>query len=218
MLFRSHIDYEVDEKAKTVTVKIIKLNECRAIKPRYYVGVDAVDKYLRRFLPSRNFGTHVVSTNKGMLGHKETVKNYRDWGIPLGRRFRALKLWFVIRSYGVEGIQSIIRYHIELAADLEKKIKEHPQFELLAPRSLNLLCFRFVPNKVLNTEDINRLNQNILESLNSGGKLYLTHTKLNGKYVLRMQIGQTNVHKRHVDSAWELIQQTAIKINEKKSS
>lgn len=149
---------------------------------------------------------------------KETVKNYRDWGIPLGRRFRALKLWFVIRSYGVEGIQSIIRYHIELAADLEKQIKEHPQFELLAPRSLNLLCFRFVSNKEFNPEDINQLNQNILESLNAGGKLYLTHTKLHGKYVLRMQIGQTNVHKRDVDSAWELIQQTAKELNNNKKS
>ncbi len=149
---------------------------------------------------------------------KETVKNYRDWGIPLGRRFRALKLWFVIRSYGVEGIQSKIRYHIELASDLEKKIKEHPQFELLAPRSLNLLCFRFVPNRQLNSEKLNELNQKILESLNASGKLFVTHTKLHGKYVLRMQIGQTEVNKTHVDSAWKLIQQTAKELNNHKKS
>jgi len=70
-----HLDYEVDEEAKTVTVKIIKLNECKAIKPRYYVGVDSIDKYLRRFLPSRNFGSLVISTNKGLLSHKDAVKN-----------------------------------------------------------------------------------------------------------------------------------------------
>ena len=70
-----HIDYEVDEEAKTVSVKIIKLNECRAVKPRYYVGVADIDKYLRRFLPSRNFGSLVISTNQGLLNHKDTVKN-----------------------------------------------------------------------------------------------------------------------------------------------
>ena len=72
---KGHIDYEVDEEAKTVTVKVIKLNECRAVKPRYFVGVDGIDKYLRRFLPSRNFGSLVISTNKGLLDHKEAVKN-----------------------------------------------------------------------------------------------------------------------------------------------
>ena len=70
-----HIDYSVDENAKTVTVSIIKLNECRAVKPRYYAGVADVDKYLRRYLPSRNFGNLIISTNKGLLNHKEAVKN-----------------------------------------------------------------------------------------------------------------------------------------------
>ena len=74
MKSRGHIDYTVDEEAKTVTVKLIKLNECRAVKPRYFVGVGDIDKYLRRFLPSRNFGTLVISTNKGMLGHADAVK------------------------------------------------------------------------------------------------------------------------------------------------
>ncbi|MBU2576858.1 MAG: 30S ribosomal protein S8 [Nanoarchaeota archaeon] len=72
---KGNIDYEVNEEAKTVSVKIIKLNECKAIKPRYYVGVDDIDKYLRRFLPSRNFGSLVISTNQGLLNHKEAVKN-----------------------------------------------------------------------------------------------------------------------------------------------
>ena len=75
MKAQGHVDYEVDEEAKTVTVRIIKLNECKAIKPRYYVGVDGIDKYLRRFLPSRNFGSLVISTNQGLLNHKDAVKN-----------------------------------------------------------------------------------------------------------------------------------------------
>jgi ribosomal protein S8 len=74
MKVRGHIDYEADNESKTVTVKILKLNECRAVKPRYFVGVGDIDKYLRRFLPSRNFGTLVISTNKGMLDQKEAVK------------------------------------------------------------------------------------------------------------------------------------------------
>ena len=72
---KGHIDYEVDEEAKIVTVKIIKLNECKAIKPRYYVDVAGIDKYLRRFLPSRNFGSLIISTNQGLLNHKDAVKN-----------------------------------------------------------------------------------------------------------------------------------------------
>jgi ribosomal protein S8 len=75
MKSKGHIDYEVNEEEKTVTVKIVKLNECRAIKPRYYAGVDDIDKYLRRFLPSRNFGSLIISTNKGLLDHKDAVKN-----------------------------------------------------------------------------------------------------------------------------------------------
>jgi len=75
MKSKGHIEYEVNEEAKTVSVNIIKLNECRAIKPRYYAGVADIDKYLRRFLPSRNFGNLVISTNKGLLSHKDSVKN-----------------------------------------------------------------------------------------------------------------------------------------------
>jgi len=75
MKSNGHIEYEVDEEAKTVSVTIVKLNECRAVKPRYYTGVADVDKYLRRFLPSRNFGSLVISTNKGLMNHKDAVTN-----------------------------------------------------------------------------------------------------------------------------------------------
>ena len=75
MKVKGHIDYEVNKKDKSVAVKIIKLNKCKAVKPRYYVSVDEIDKYLRRFLPSRKFGNLIISTNKGLLDHKQAIEN-----------------------------------------------------------------------------------------------------------------------------------------------
>jgi aromatic-L-amino-acid decarboxylase len=137
------------------------------------------------------------------------VNNYRDWGIQLGRRFRALKLWFVIRSFGVLGLQEKIRTHIRLAQDLATAIKGLQDFELLAPVPLNTVCFRYRPHHIHDTERLNRINAALLESLNKTGRLYLTHTKLNEIFTLRMVIGQTAVRQDHVDRAWQLIESTA---------
>jgi len=137
------------------------------------------------------------------------VNNYRDWGIQLGRRFRALKLWFVIRSYGVNGLQQLIRKHIGIAQQLAKWISSSDDFELLAPVPLNTLCFRYRPSGTQATEDLNPINEALLQRLNATGRIYLTHTKLAGAYALRMAIGQTTVEERHVRAAWELIQCTA---------
>lgn len=142
----------------------------------------------------------------------QRVKNYRDWGIPLGRRFRALKLWFVLRSFGVEGLQRKIRHHIELTQRLTKKIETHPDFELLAPVPLNTLCFRFHPSHILDEEKLNELNEELLNDIQQSGKLFLTHTKLGEKYTIRMVIGNTNVEQRHVAEAWSLIQSLASKL------
>ncbi len=140
-------------------------------------------------------------------GTRGQVNDYRDWGIQLGRRFRALKLWFVIRSFGLDGLQAKIRSHIELAKWFEEQILEFPHFELMAGRTLSVVCFRYHPNGIIETESLNRLNEDLLRSINSTGKIYLTHTKLNGNYVLRMSIAQTGVEKRHVERAWELIKE-----------
>jgi aromatic-L-amino-acid decarboxylase len=139
----------------------------------------------------------------------EQVHNYRDWGIQLGRRFRALKLWFVIRSYGVRGLQETIRAHIAMARQLATTIQASPDFELLAPAPLNLICFRYHPRHITDPARLDALNAQILESLNKSGKLYLSHTKLGGRYALRLVIGQTTVQQRHVDAAWEQITATA---------
>jgi aromatic-L-amino-acid decarboxylase len=129
------------------------------------------------------------------------VIDYRDWHVPLGRRFRALKLWFVIRHYGVEGLRHHVRRHVELAQRFADWVREDERFELAAPVPLNLVCFRHRGGDAVNEE--------LLKKLNASGKLYLTHTKLASRYTLRMSIGQTHTEERHVRAAWELIQSYA---------
>jgi aromatic-L-amino-acid decarboxylase len=136
------------------------------------------------------------------------VNDYRDWGVPLGRRFRALKLWSVIRSYGVKGLQEKVRYHIEIAARLADMIKSEPDFEILAPVTISVVCFRYKPSGRYE-EEINSLNEKLNHKLNDSGKIYLTHTSLKGKYTLRMVTAQTNVTLEHVEKAWSLIKSTA---------
>jgi aromatic-L-amino-acid decarboxylase len=135
----------------------------------------------------------------------ERVKNYRDWGIPLGRRFRALKLWFVMRSYGIEGLQEKIRQHIQFGQQLKEEIVTHDHFELLAPVPLNTICFRFHPHHIEDEKKLNELNEKLLNQIQDSGKLFLTHTKLDGKYTIRIVMGNTNLEQHHVDEAWKLI-------------
>jgi len=136
------------------------------------------------------------------------VNDYRDWGVPLGRRFRALKLWSVIRSYGTEGLRDKIRYHIRIAAHLSEMISKEADFEILAPVIISVVCFRYIPAGYSN-DQINALNEKLNHQLNDSGKLYLTHTVLNGKYTLRMVTAQTNVTLEHVEKAWDTIKKTA---------
>lgn len=134
------------------------------------------------------------------------VIDYRDWHIQLGRRFRSLKLWFVIRHYGVEGLQYHIREHVRLAQQFVTWVRGDARFELAAPATLNLVCFR------LKSGDAD--NQRLMDRLNASGDLYLTHTKLDGRFTLRMCIGQTNTQAHHVERAWERIQQETAKLGE----
>ncbi len=129
------------------------------------------------------------------------VFDYRDWHIPLGRRFRALKLWFVIRHYGIGGLQFHVRRHVGNAQQLVQWVKDDPHFELAAPVPLNLICFRHKRG--------DEFNQRLMDRLNRSGALFLTHTKLDGKFTLRLCVGQTNTEARHVERAWKTIQETA---------
>lgn len=139
----------------------------------------------------------------------ERVTNYRDWGIQLGRRFRALKLWFVIRAYGVEGLRAMIREHIALADDVARRIEDAPDFELVTPRSLALFSFRYRPEGMAEGEALDALNARLFETLNDTGRLYFTQNKVDGRFVIRWVIGQTMTRRRHVEAAWDLVQQTA---------
>lgn len=141
-------------------------------------------------------------------GSRGLVNDYRDWGVALGRRFRALKLWFVIRNFGVAGITERVRKHIELAQWLTEQINATPDFELLTNTRFSLVCFRYKPENVTDEEQINNLNIQLEQNLNNSGKIYITHTKLSGKYTLRLVIAQTYVEERHVKSAWQLILNT----------
>jgi aromatic-L-amino-acid decarboxylase len=130
-----------------------------------------------------------------------TVIDYRDWHVQLGRRFRSLKLWFVIRHYGVEGLQHHIRQHVKLAQEFAGWVEEDPRFELASPAPLNLVCFRHLAG--------DEANQQIMEQINQDGEAYLTQTKLDDRFTLRLCIGQTNTEAEHVSKVWNLIMDQA---------
>jgi aromatic-L-amino-acid decarboxylase len=141
---------------------------------------------------------------KNQATESGAVFDYRDWQIPLGRRFRSLKLWFVIRHYGVEGLQFHVRQHVATAQSFAGWVKKDDRFELAAPVPLNLVCFRYRGSE--------QENQRLMDRLNQSGDLYLTHTRLGDQFVLRFCVGQTNTTTKHVERAWQRIQEEAAKL------
>ena len=127
------------------------------------------------------------------------VLDYRDWHVPLGRRFRALKLWFVLRWYGVDGVREHIRTGVGLAQRFAAAMEADDRFEIVAPHPLSLVCFR------LKTDD-DGPNEDLLRAVNATGRCLLTHTRVAGRYVLRLAVGAPATRERHVDEAWRLIQ------------
>ncbi len=139
------------------------------------------------------------------------VKNYRDWGVPLGRRFRALKLWFVIREIGVNGIREKLQKHIDLGKWLSIQVNKHNKFELLAPVVLNTVCFRYINSEI---PDLDVFNEKIMNTVNKTGQLFFTQTKLKGRFSLRLAFGNTNLEQKHVENAWKLIQEKALELEQ----
>ena len=129
------------------------------------------------------------------------VVDYRDWEIPLGRRFRALKLWFVMRHYGLEGLRAHIRRHVAWAAELNDWVADDDRFELVAPTALSLVCFRHT--------DGDEATQRVLDAVNQSGQAFLTHTNLNDQLVIRVAIGSPQTERHHVEGLWNLIQSAA---------
>ncbi|WMV18300.1 hypothetical protein MTR67_011685 [Solanum verrucosum] len=156
--------------------------------------------------------TNALSTNPECLRNKATELNqvidYKDWQIALSRRFRALKLWLVLRSYGVTNLRNLIRSHVNMAKHFEGLIATDKRFEIFVPRKFAMVCFRISP-LVLNEKEVNMFNTKLVESINSCGKLYLTHGVVGGTYIIRFAIGASLTHYRHVDVAWKVIQDHA---------
>jgi aromatic-L-amino-acid/L-tryptophan decarboxylase len=142
--------------------------------------------------------------------HDPDVVNYRDWGVQLGRRFRALKLWFVIRSYGVEGLRALIRKHIALGQQFAGWVEAAPDFDLLAPVPLGLVCFRHRPvGWATDDPRLDRHNRDLLARVNASGRVFLTHTMLGGRFAIRLAVGQRCTELEHVKEAWELLRAAA---------
>ena len=138
---------------------------------------------------------------------EEGSQDFMNYGLQLGRRFRALKLWLVIRMYGVKGIQDVLRNHIEIAGNFARWVRESSDFELMAPTPFSTVCFRAKPAGVPE-ESLDALNEKIMHAVNQTGEIYISHTKLFNKLTLRLAIGNLKTEKRHIERAWELLQNT----------
>jgi aromatic-L-amino-acid decarboxylase len=134
--------------------------------------------------------------------------NFMEYAIPLGRRFRALKLWFVMRYFGRNGLAALLREHIRLAQWFAEHVDAHPGFERMAPTPFSLVCFRYRPLNA-NPEQLDELNQRLLDAINASGEFFLSHTKLGGVFILRLAIGNIHTARRHVERLWALCQREA---------
>jgi aromatic-L-amino-acid decarboxylase len=137
------------------------------------------------------------------------VVNYMDWGVQLGRRFRALKLWFVLRSYGARQLREMVAGHLALAREFAAWIEADPEWELLAPVPLNTVCFRWRPAGVVGIEALNERNAALMAHVNREGTIYLTHTKLDEITTLRLAVGQRATGREHVQQAWDALRSAA---------
>jgi aromatic-L-amino-acid/L-tryptophan decarboxylase len=135
--------------------------------------------------------------------------NLMDYGVALGRRFRSLKLWMVLRAYGADGLAAIIAGHVALAQRLEAAIRTEPGWELLAPVPFSTVCFRHNPGGSGDEADLRRRNEAILERVNATGRVFISHTELGGRYALRVAIGNLATSAEHVDRAWDLLRSAA---------
>ncbi len=142
----------------------------------------------------------------------DRVIDYRNRSVPLGRRFRALKLWFVIRYYGVAGLQAHVRRHIDWAEDLERRVRTTPGFVPAAPRSLSLVTFRYHPDGSLEGAALDRMNRNLLAAVNEGGRVYLSPCEVDGRVALRLAVGAPGTAARHVAEAWDHIVEQAARL------
>jgi aromatic-L-amino-acid decarboxylase len=138
------------------------------------------------------------------------VVDFRDWQVPLGRRFRALKLWAVVHGVGLSGLRAHIRGHVAMAAGLADRVRADPAFELAAEPSLALVCLRVVTGAGPEADDA--ASREVLERVNRSGAAFLTHTAVEGRYAIRVAIGSVSTRGEHVDELWGLLRAEAARV------
>jgi aromatic-L-amino-acid decarboxylase len=169
-----------------------------------FVPVDLSAFYCRRMDDMRALFT--VTPDYLKPSHDETVHNLSDTGLALGRRFRALKLWMTLRSYGADGIRSILARHIALAQQFAGWVDRHDDFERLAPVPFSVVCFRWRPVNIASSpEALDRANEQLLDRVNATGEVFLSRTKIGGRTALRLAIGNLSTAEHHVRRAWDLL-------------
>jgi aromatic-L-amino-acid/L-tryptophan decarboxylase len=136
----------------------------------------------------------------------DDAENYMDYSVSLGRRFRALKLWFVLRYFGQEGLAARLREHLRLAQWFAGLVDAHPAFERLAPVPLSVVCFRAHPAGVDDEAALNELNEALMHAVNQTGDAFLTHTKLDGRFAMRMVISHLRTDEMHILRTWQIVQ------------
>ncbi|UCF20820.1 MAG: amino acid decarboxylase [Gemmatimonadota bacterium] len=177
-----------------------------------FTPIDCSVLYTRR--PDDLTGAFSLVPEYLRSGMDGEIRNYMDWGVSLGRRFRALKLWMVMRAFGQEGLSKRIAGHIQLARQFAAWVDEHPEFERLAPTPLSTVCFRAVPAALRSDtaasaaggdKAIDDFNRELLRRVNASGEVFLSHTTLRGRHTLRLAIGNLRTTERHVARAWEIL-------------
>lgn len=143
--------------------------------------------------------------------------NLMEYSIPLGRRFRALKLWFILRYFGREGLSALLREHIRIAQQFAYRVDEHPDFERIAPAPFSLVCFRYRPPG-LDAAQLDRLNEKLLNAINASGEFFLSHTKLNGRFVIRVAVGNIHTAAKHLDRLWALLGEAAPALSQRSNA
>ncbi len=136
------------------------------------------------------------------------VRNYMDYGLQLGRRFRALKLWFVLRYFGAQGIRERLREHVALASEFASWVEASPEWEVLAPHPFSVVCFRYRPANVPEAR-LDALNERLLDAVNATGDIFISHTKIDGRYALRLAVGNLRTQREDVAAAWRVLREHA---------
>ncbi|KAH6776705.1 Pyridoxal phosphate transferases superfamily protein [Perilla frutescens var. hirtella] len=180
----------------------------------FFTGLDCCCLWVKNPTALRK----ALSTNPEFLRNKASESNqvvdYKDWQIALSRRFRSIKLWLVLRSYGVANLRKLLRSRVKMGEDFEGLIKMDRRFQVVVPRNFSTVCFRISPlkihrnNRVID-EETNDMNAKLLESINESGKVFMTHAVIGGVYVMRMAIGGSLTENRHIKLAWEVVRDHA---------